>query len=445
MPTRRRLGRGLQAAGDAILGLAQMQLQNQLIRDRQQALIDAQTEAAREGRVFRQVADILPDIQSGDVHPNQAAASLSVLTGREVDPEQLAGAAPSIEQAISAVMEEFGDRELGELGGPGDVQARLRDFYAFRGEPGVDPSAVGPVQPMVSEILGLPARRREELIEAEPPTEVSEVGPGGTAQTRFVNPRLAQAGGQRFRTERTAQEELARMLGTNLAPEAQEARVGEAVTQLQREAPTRQAISAAQGADAAHIQTQADRTQRDLETGDAVADFTLTFNNLVESSDRVIQAEGGLDVPLQALELQVGRLFGGSPELRAFRQDMAMSLRPVARMFGMTEANISESEQSRAHEMIGLSTMSTQQERVDALRKLRDVGMIAPLMRAQNLPESLSFTQRIQMALEGTDATRAAEQARIDELEAMEAAGQVIEGQPYFQDPITGTWAPVIR
>jgi len=131
-------------------------------------------------------------------------------------------------------------------------------------------------------------------------------------------------------------------------------------------------------------------------------------------------------------------------DLRELDQLLSRMIRPIARASGAKEANISDNDLDRALQVLSLDVMSSAEERVIALRNIRDLIVLGPILMNE-FHEDMGFLPRLNRIVNGSEATRAAERAKIQEAEAIEAMGGTIEGPLTFFDPATGAEMIAIR
>ena len=173
--------------------------------------------------------------------------------------------------------------------------------------------------------------------------------------------------------------------------------------------------------------------QQNAAYGDYVREATVASAEVMPRINQLIslqlktafgRAGGGLAT--------VQQMAGGQPDVTELKRLLDSVTRPLAVINGVREANVSQIEQEKVANAIGLSQFNTHEEAVRAARNLRDLATLGPTV-ARELPATADIGSRI------TRNQQLAAQRQAVEDKARQA------GDEYFLDPVTKSVMPVIR
>lgn len=475
------LGQGIQQASDTLMKQALADRQNDRIMERQAA-----------SEFNRYLTGLQESVAKGETTPEQAAQSLTLKTGRTIEPGMFRGLQPPLMQRRA--MQPIGEQIL-----RADTPAEVPDVNTmFRaaseaGSPNVaglmDMASRGGIdlESLLAEApLDVQAATRGATVKrralTEQPTEIATVTtpqgtfqqpvskfnmnapPLQTAPAPFVKGQMAgqeQLG--EFATvspellgSRAATQERALLEGVGPARAAQagaettargtaqfgvdRARAGFDVSQAARtagaQAAARLPYEINLATERARIELQAaltkDNEMNVMQSSRVAGQLTPFLQKAAEITDRLNVYEGTTARVMGGVE-RGKQMLGMSTDVTALDNLISQYARQWAMAMGVREANVSERETEQALKGIGLSASATRTERNNALNSLTDLATLAPVVAARLGPDA-TITER--MALASKLATERAT--------ARDAALQQPQAKGYY-DPVTNAVLPLYR
>ena len=456
MPSRgrRALAGGLTSVSNLLGDMINRQIQSRLTGERQEELArvrgeieraqqeqEARFETAR--RREQSLETSMRSLLEGNITPEQFQASVSMIFQGNI-PFELGDL---VQRGVALQPSTARRTELALAdAGPDATEGEIRTALLGRDVRSAAEGFWGPLEGPVSAALGAPAARFAKLKEEAEPVIENVRGPSPipgdptVAGRQAVDRYTGDPVGRFWPTEQSLSEQIAETIrtteDTGPALAAQEGRT--ALARLKAEfAPDIVMKRIAEGVAIAQAATRLEISEEQRKATEAAqiasASMAPNFQKLIDLSDRLNTAEqGGPLQRVRGLGRRVAATVGLAPDVVEMQQIIAGMIRPIAIANGMLEANISEGEQSRALEMIGFTDLSTREERNNALRNIRDVMNLSPVMLRQ-VPPGLPFSERIRFMLGSVEATRRIEQEAIQ------------SGDTHFFDPVTRTIQPVIN
>ena len=175
----------------------------------------------------------------------------------------------------------------------------------------------------------------------------------------------------------------------------------------------------------------------------AAVSQATNFSRLVTLSAELNDLQG-LPARLAGAGASVAGALGFNEKIAEWNQLKAIMTRPIALASGAREANVSDSDLERIDTIFSITPSSTADERRTALRHLRNMLFLGPVLAA-DFDIEVPYSMRLDTMLGATQRLLDAEDAFIQGIEALEASGAIIEGDLTFLDPTTGIRMPVIR
>lgn len=495
MAHRRKLrrGRGGQAVAGGLQGLSQVIsaiLQNRLLLDRQQEIANLvsgrqllETQATTGRELLKSIIEnpemagtIISGARGMGLNLESARPSEDVLAGLAIKdieaaerPEQLPTERGLIERMRAA--------------GVDVTPVDLGERTMFAGDEETLPSTQrGPGQPdVLRPLLETLGGREESLLGLLEPTRQKEIEEGVEFERLIPGRRTRGPGAEEIRTRtgltpeeaanlerakaratgragvETQAQELTELGGLQAAQKAAETAAAESARLSIYFSPRFQAARLGEEREKARL--QAESTLAVGREKEALTDYDLSvraasrlgvnYKKLLELTDRINTEEEGLRARGRGAALTIGARLGTEPDVREMQQLVQGSLRQIAMAMGRREANISDVEEQRTLQAIGLSAFATREERNRAMRNLRDLIDLAPTVARQFLgqPDVGGAGERIDAATTLMKTRQQAEQAAIEAFRSLppDEYQQALKRGFLFRDPVTGQLVPVIQ
>ena len=461
------LGEGIGDASSYLFKMTQQERMQDRYDERQAknaAAIADRTEAAD---VRRQIGEIRAKVASGDLEPGQAAAIEQRLIGKAVTPDSYNDLRPSprrrIENTVGKrIMEED---DPSQMPGPSDIMSMFSAEGVEPMAPQLPPEFSDGMLPPNDPYAGTTDLVREQGIRAttrrrsmeDQPTERFEIeNPDGSTSVQFgsksggpvtTKPTATQQGvieGTKdlgrlgisgFAQAEQKGREAKAVFDVNNSPEAQAARIREAVNKevatLRATMPLQLELAGKKAAAEIAQAVNKDNAQNVAAANRAAQELQPFFTKVTEITQSLNNREG-IGSRVKGASKVAASYLGLAPEVNELKQLISQNLRQIAIAQGVREANVSQSETAQALDGIGLFAWTSATERRNALRNMHDLITLGPAVAARSSANA-TIGERMQLA------QSLLQQRRSVEAKAIEMGADV------YRDPVLGTYIPVIR
>lgn len=461
---RRKLHRVLEGLGSGLMDAGGMMLRQKLMQDQNAMIADRQEDAAERNQMF-EIVKMLAD-PAKNLDPEVARQFLP----DSVDPSKFM---PSPDRRAATISDEIQKMGLADVhSAEPRVRRRMKALNLPEQDPTLQPEGQGtgpggfPLvtgvkdNPILTSLLG-EAKAREEGLQREvpyqavsgndPETQVNttryvqsnkmgDVGP--LAQERTTEAEGARQGGIKAETERISRPETVEtkfqetMAGlrpeVTTAKAAQEAAVESAKeearlnTYFQPKFVTARTNEALQKA-MADLRVRGMQDQQDwlISSGRAAAQLAPVLQRMAALTKALNTQEGPMARAQGTMQWAEGKA-GLNTLVTELDSLVQANLRPLAVLLGVREANVSDRETLQTLKGMGIGVFSTRSERATALRNMRDLITVGPVVAERFIAEpDTPLATRMEYAKQLVATRRQAEQEAI------------AQGATHFLDPVT--------